>query len=71
MDADAIPINLEGAIQTARVLLDEVTRIYKGGKGAEDGKLLVLVEDILKPYGLAHVFHPSPLAFTIERRRAA
>lgn len=59
--------DVERTLQTSRVLLDEVTRIYKSG-GSEDyhpDKILSLVAESLKPYKLTHIYDPATQKFLI------
>ena len=57
--------NLEGAIATARVLLNEVERIYKNGNGSNAEDILALVTKILEPYPIGYSFGADSLTFRI------
>ena len=58
---------VEGTVHTARVLLDEVTRIYRAdfGEGAEEIRLLA--ESLLAKQGLRPTYHPTTHEFDITR----
>ena len=61
--------DIEDAIATARVLLNEVTRQYKTGRGVGSDEILVMVANILKPHGLGHTFNAPMNDFGITKIR--